>query len=163
MARHRWYSNGTVISNGKIIQVDPKSNTIGITKNGQLVCGLYPADVLKSGEIVDAVSFGPILVRNGVGVAPHAAGRAARVAIGQRKDGTIIFVVTDGRYVHGLDNFGATTYQEVQDLMLKYGAITAANLDGGSSATFIYKGTLINTPSDILGERTVATAFVVLP
>jgi exopolysaccharide biosynthesis protein len=153
---------GTVISNGKILQVDPKTSTIGITKDGQLVCGMYPADVLRSGEIVDAVSFGPILVRNGIGVAPHDAGRAARVAIGQRKDGTIIFVVTDGRGVHGLDNLGAT-YQDVQDLMLKYGAITAANLDGGSSATFVYKGKLINTPSDILGERKVATAFVVLP
>jgi exopolysaccharide biosynthesis protein len=152
---------GTVISNGKILQVDPHYSIIGITKNGQLVCGMYPVDVLKSGKIVDAVSFGPILVRNGIGVAPNDASRAPRVAIGQRKDGTIIFVVTDGRGVHGIDNLGAT-YQEVQDLMLKYGAVTAANLDGGSSATLIYNGKVINTPSDILGERKVATAFVVL-
>lgn len=153
---------GTVISNGKIIQVAPKSSIIGFTKRGQLVCGTYTTNQLKSNEIVDAVTYGPIIVQNGKGVAPVDASRAARTVIGQRADGTVILIVTDGRNVHGIDNLGAT-YEDVQNLMLKYGAVTAANLDGGSSATMIYKNNVINSPSDILGQRKVATSFIVFP
>ena len=47
--------------------------------------------------------------------------------------------------------------------MLKYGAYNAANLDGGSSTTLNYLGKTINTPCDIAGERTIATAFVIMP
>lgn len=126
------------------------------------MCGIYTNDELRKNDIVDAVSYGPIVVQNGKGVAPLDASRAARTAIGQRGDGTIIFVVTDGRNVHGLDNLGATL-EDVQNLMLQYGAVTAANLDSGSSATMIYKDNLVNSPSDILGQRTIATSFIVLP
>ncbi|NJD03103.1 MAG: hypothetical protein FIA99_11045, partial [Ruminiclostridium sp.] len=38
-----------------------------------------------------------------------------------------------------------------------------ANLDGGSSATMYLGGSVINRPSDKLGERTVPTAFIVVP
>ncbi|HEX2926334.1 MAG TPA: phosphodiester glycosidase family protein, partial [Ruminiclostridium sp.] len=55
------------------------------------------------------------------------------------------------------------TLKEVQDIMLEHGAVNAANLDGGSSATMYYDGKVVNTPSDALGERTVATAFMVMP
>ena len=45
--------------------------------------------------------------------------------------------------------------------MLKYGAYTAYNLDGGASATMVYNEKLINKPSDIMGERYVPNAFIV--
>jgi len=60
------------------------------------------------------------------------------------------------------DSDGAN-YADTQDLMLKYGAYNAANLDGGSSTTLNYLGKTINNPCDIAGERTIATAFVITP
>jgi exopolysaccharide biosynthesis protein len=67
--------------------------------------------------------------------------------------------VIDGRT---LESFGATL-RDVQDILLEYGAVNAANLDGGSSTTMYYNGKVINKPSDKLGERTVPSAFVVMP
>ncbi|HEX3015402.1 MAG TPA: phosphodiester glycosidase family protein, partial [Desulfobacteria bacterium] len=63
----------------------------------------------------------------------------------------------DGRQLHSL---GATLL-DLQNVFLKYGAETAVNLDGGSSATMFYNGQVINKPADIFGERYVPTAFIV--
>jgi exopolysaccharide biosynthesis protein len=151
---------GTTIVDGKFITYDPTKPVIGLTAYGQLVCGTYTKEQLKAMKVVEAVSFGPILVQNGRGVAPVDYSYQPRVAIGQRADGTIILIVTSGRFVLGANDLGAT-YVDIQNLMLKYGAVTAANLDGGSSATLVYKGKILNHPPDILGARMVATAIVV--
>ena len=62
-------------------------------------------------------------------------GTAQRAAIGQRADGTVILLVTDGR---SASSIGAT-HNDVIDLMLSYGAVTAGMLDGGSSAMMYYE------------------------
>jgi exopolysaccharide biosynthesis protein len=49
------------------------------------------------------------------------------------------------------------------NLMLKYGAVNAANLDGGSSTTMVKDSRLVNEPTDVLGERKIATSFLVMP
>ena len=61
--------------------------------------------------------------------------RSQRTAIGQRADGTIILLVTDGRTT---SNPGAT-YNDVTELLVKYGAVTAGMLDGGSSSMMYYE------------------------
>ena len=58
-----------------------------------------------------------------------------RTAIGQREDGTLIFLVTDGRSAESL----GATYNDCIDIMVKYGAITAGMLDGGSSSMLYYE------------------------
>ncbi len=151
---------GTTIVNGTYISTDFNSPIVGITAYGQLVCGVYTKAELLQLQVVNAVSFGPILIQNGVGVAPVDYSYQPRVAIGQRADGTMILVVTSGRGVLGPNDLGAT-YQDMQNLLLQNGALTAANLDGGSSATLVDNGKVINTPVDVLGARLVATAFVV--
>lgn len=155
---------GTTIHDGKIITYDTKYPTIGFTDSGVLKVGYFTKQQLVQEKIKEAASFGPILVENGQGVIKGDGGwgRAPRTAIGQRADGTVIMVVTDGRLVHGSTDFGASL-ADLQTLMLKYGAINAANLDGGSSSTLVLNGKLINSPVDILGERKVATSFVVMP
>ncbi len=50
---------------------------------------------------------------------------------------------------------------ELAEVMMKYEAVTALNLDGGSSTTMVHNGKVINNPSDILGERSIPSAFVV--
>ena len=45
--------------------------------------------------------------------------------------------------------------------MLEYGAINAANLDGGSSSVMVYKGEIINNIVSMRSDRTVPTAWIV--
>ena len=62
-------------------------------------------------------------------------GIAQKTAIGQRADGTVIMIVTDGR---STDSVGATRNNMI-DLMVEYGAVTAGSLDGGSSSMLYYR------------------------
>lgn len=155
---------GITIINGKVVEASSTGQqaVIGITSKGALIAGSYSLPELQKLGIQQALSFGPVLVQNGQDVVQGTGGwgYAPRTAIGQTANGTILLVVTDGRYIHGLNDIGASL-QDVAQLMLHYGAVTAANLDGGSSATMVYNGKLINQPSDVLGEREVATAFIV--
>lgn len=65
-----------------------------------------------------------------------------RTAIGQRADGTILMLVTDGRGKAG--HLGASA-ADLIDIMDKYGAINAVNLDGGSSSCMYYNGDYLMT------------------
>lgn len=69
---------------------------------------------------------------NGMG-----SGANPRTAIGQREDGSVLLLVTDGRGKNG--HLGATA-ADLIEIMSEYGAINAANIDGGSSSTMYYNG-----------------------
>ena len=157
---------GLVMHDGKLIYneyMNPKSVVIALDKDGQLLVGHYTPKKLKEMDVVEAITFGPLLVENGeptdLGDGGGGWGVAPGAAIGQRKDGTIMFVTIDGREVHSI---GATIPQ-LQDVLLELGAYRAANLDGGSSTTMFYNGKVINQPSDVFGERYVPTAIVAMP
>jgi len=62
-------------------------------------------------------------------------GSNPRTAIGQRADGAVLLLVTDGRGKAG--HLGATA-KDLIDIMQEYGAVNAANLDGGSSSSMYY-------------------------
>lgn len=64
-------------------------------------------------------------------------GANPRTAIGQRADGTVLLLVTDGRGASG--HLGATA-KDLIKIMKQYGAVNAANLDGGSSSSMYYNG-----------------------
>ena len=155
---------GITIVNGKVITSVPSGNepVIALTAKGALIVGPYTLTQLKQMHVTQAVTFGPVLVQNGKDMVQGNGGwgYAPRTAIGQTANGTIILVVTDGRYIHGPNNLGASI-QDMAQLMLHYGAVVAANLDGGSSTTMFYHGKLVNQPSDVLGEREVATSVIV--
>ena len=65
-----------------------------------------------------------------------------RTAIGQRADGAILMLVTDGRGKAG--HLGASA-ADLIDIMAKYGAVNAVNLDGGSSSCMYYNGDYLMT------------------
>lgn len=156
---------GITISNGRIVEASSSNQPIiGLTNTGALVAGSYSLTQLENLHVTQAVSFGPVLIQNGQDIVQGDGGwgYAPRTAIGQTQNGTIILAVTDGRFVHGPNNLGASL-SDMAQLMLHYGAVVAANLDGGSSATMVYRSALVNQPTDILGEREVATAFVIMP
>jgi len=62
-------------------------------------------------------------------------GANPRTAIGQRADGTVLLLVTDGRGAGG--HLGATA-SDLISVMAEHGAVNAANLDGGSSSCMYY-------------------------
>ncbi len=60
-----------------------------------------------------------------------------RTAIGQRADGAVLMFVTDGRGKAG--HLGASSGDLIK-VMQDFGAVNAANLDGGSSSCMYYDG-----------------------
>ena len=50
---------------------------------------------------------------------------------------------------------------DVRDVMLEFGAVNAANLDGGSSTSMIYNGEMINQNASLIGLRKMCTAILV--
>ena len=114
--------------------------------------GNYSVNDLLAANANDAISCESVLVVNGKSEAiGQESGLAPRTAIGQMKDGSILFLTIDGRAVGSL----GASYEDVRNLMLKYGAWNAVALDGGSSSTMYYNGDIINNPSDAVGERYV--------
>ena len=135
---------GITYSQGQLMWTDKHTNRtfIGIDKNDKLVVseGMNKATAESLG-IRDGVCFqtGNVLITNdGSNVTLHRAdgntGTAQRTAIGQTADGTIILLVTDGRTSSSL----GATHNDVIDIMVSYGAVTAGMLDGGSSAMMYY-------------------------
>ncbi len=154
---------GIVISNGRILKrASGPESIVGFTADGRLISGTYTLAELQAMGVTQALMFGPTLVDRGVDQIQGAGdwGYAPRTAIGQTADGTVILMVTDGRELQGPADIGASL-GDIARLMVSLGAVTAANLDGGSSATLVYDGRLINQPTDILGERYIGTAVIV--
>ncbi|WP_435788294.1 phosphodiester glycosidase family protein [Clostridium sp.] len=156
---------GIIMSDGKIIfnnieNYDETNEVIALTKSGKLLVGRHSISEMKIASVEEAVSFGPALIVNGVKAITTGDGGwgiAPRTAIAQKKDGTIIFIVIDGRRI---SSFGATL-RELQDELYKFGAYNAANLDGGSSSTLFYNDEVINNPCGKLGERKVPSIIYV--
>ena len=69
-------------------------------------------------------------------------GQNPRTAIGQRKDGSVLILVTDGRGKNG--HLGATA-SDLIEIMAEYGAVNAANIDGGSSSSLYYNKKYLKT------------------
>ena len=157
---------GFVISEGKVIY--PKNNikkknienVIAFTKKGQLIVGDHTLEELQKLEVQEAMCFRkPNIIINGRPQVKDkmADGLNPRTAVGQKEDGTVIFLVIDGRKI---TSPGASLY-DVQQIMLDRGAVNAGALDGGYSSTMYYKGEVINSPNAWDGERSVATSFYV--
>jgi exopolysaccharide biosynthesis protein len=156
---------GLVMSGGKILYDDHSKNApvdaVGIDNNGVMVAGRYtPAELIKLG-VQEAVTFQPRFIVNGKGLIKNEAegwGIAPRTCMAQKQDGTIMFIVIDGRQPGY--SIGGTLY-DVQKILLDKGAVTAANLDGGSSSAMVKDDKVLNHPSSHYGMRYLPTAFLV--
>lgn len=133
---------------------------IGFDWNDQLNIEIYDG----SNDFRDAVEFKPVLVLDGEKVISGSAGwgMQPRSAIGQTDDGQVLLLVVDGRqpgYSIGC------TMGDLADIMERYGAEQACNLDGGSSSIMYYNGRKITRPSagDKQNGRLLPNAFVVSP
>lgn len=156
---------GAIIKDGALIWDHPggSGELIGFTKEHKMyLTSKSPEDAIKDG-MVDAVEFGPNLIVNGKVAKIHGDGgwgTAPRTVIAQRKDGIVLFLIIEGR-LPGY-SIGATM-NDVIEILLRYKAYNAANLDGGASSTMSVNGKLFNRPSagGEYGGRTVSNAWIV--
>lgn len=113
------------------------------------------------------IGGGPRLVRSGRNAAASdpgnypegfAAARHPRTAAGVRADGRILLVTVDGRQP---ELSVGMTIAELAALLIELGAVEAINMDGGGSTTMALRGRVVNSPSDVTGERAVGDALLV--
>lgn len=162
--------HGTVIKDGRIIydyqDAQVGGGFIGFDKDNKLILGRMTKEQAIAKGLRDAIEFGPFLVVNGKASFVKGDGGwgiAPRSAIGQRADGIVLFVVIDGRSTAslGIDMVGLT------ELMQNYGAVNAANLDGGTSSALMEGTNLINNPRATMNGkagvlRRIPTAWMVV-
>ena len=98
-------------------------------------------------DCTDASEWSPALIVDGQTVVTkedHYNARNPRCCLGQTADGTVLMLCIEGRY---LDSLGATA-PECAEVLARYGAYQAMNLDGGTSAILWYDGRYITRCSD---------------
>ena len=173
---------GLVVCGGEIQYNSPQAGDVmvGFTEDNILMImdiGSMSVEQVQAlvaeNKIRDAVSFKDIddgdnnhftkLIINGTAteLSGNGSGANPRTAIGQRADGTVLMLVTDGRGAAG--HLGATA-QDLISIMQEYGAVNAANLDGGSSSAMYYNGAYEMTSVTLYYSTSswrLPTAFVV--
>jgi exopolysaccharide biosynthesis protein len=164
---------GIVISNGNVLSV-PNGNRSesqlvgGFTRSGEFITGAYSVNELENLGVTEAVSFGPQLLVDGKDVVTNsvdaAYGWAPRTVIGQEADGTVVMIITDGRFFNDKRHRGASM-EDMAHLLQQNGVQNAIALDGGGSTTMINKGELQLKPATFtdVGMRYLPNAFVVVP
>ena len=156
---------GAIIKNGQLVWYHSggSGGLIGFTKDHKMWLTSDPPDVAIQNGMMEAVEFGPNLIVNGKTAKIHGDGgwgRAPRSVIAQRKDGVVLFLIIEGR----LPGYSTgATMNDVIEILLRYKAYNAANLDGGASSTMSVEGKLWNRPSAgaEYGGRTVSNAWIV--
>ena len=164
---------GVVVCNGEIQQNKPQEYAglvlIGFTEENLLqiidISDMTAPEVerlVKEQKIRDAVCFQEeasdsnnhfvqLIINNepremnGMG-----SGLNPRTAIGQRADGAVLMFVTDGRGKSG--HLGASS-GDLISVMQDYGAVNAANLDGGSSSCMYYNGAYLKSSVTVYYEN----------
>ena len=152
---------GVVISEGELRfgELDEVYEIIGFTEEHVFVVGNMTAQAALDMGVRDAVSFGPVLIVNGVPneISGTGGGLNPRTAIGQRSDGAVLFLVVDGRQASSL----GASMNDLINVMLEYGAVNAANLDGGSSSVLYWGKEILTVNSSLIGLRQMPSTFLI--
>lgn len=129
--------DGKILTNGEYGTNNQGGGIIGFTNDDVLVLlkNTTAKQAVEMG-VRDAISWGPFLIVNGKPSFIRGNGGwgyAARSAIGQRADGIVLLLVIDSNATRtkGADMVDLT------EIMKNYGAINAANLDGGTSSVMV--------------------------
>ena len=133
---------GLVIAGGEVVWNSGKALEEGFVgfneDNIMVVAKTMTAEKAMELKIRDGCCFGPVLIMDST-VNEEAynsnSGWNPRTAIGQRADGTVIFLCIDGRQAGSLGG----SYADIIDIMMEFGAVNACNLDGGSSTVMLYR------------------------
>ena len=142
---------GYIIENGKVIYKSHsrESDIIGMSNDNKLMLVHATGEKAVEMGMRDGLEFGPFLIINGKRQTNLKPTKAARNMIAQRDDGIILFLVTDGLSYSGI------TFNEGIDVLEKYGATTAANLDGGASTQLVVNGDISAKDAGKIGGNMV--------
>ena len=147
---------GGVLVNGRWVRAPtPVQQQLWLDGKNHFSLGAMPAGARQS---LGATRY-PI-VQNGhaIPIPEHdafASGRHARTLIGWDSAGNSLLVsVEQGRGSAGM------SLAQAANLMLRLGATTAANEDGGGSSQFVVNGVLRNVPSE--GQKAIANIWAVI-
>lgn len=134
---------GLNLSKGKVVwdsfsEATPDTGFVGFNRDNILIVAnsVTEEKALELG-IRDGCASSTVLIVNGNAVDIDHSGYSPRTAIGQRADGTVILVCTNGR----TDEYIGATLPDVIAILQEYGAVNACALLGGSSANMLYRDT----------------------
>ena len=152
---------GVVIKDGELVagRLTDWGTIIGFNEKDHLIVGNMTGSQALEWGLTDAVTFGPVLIVDGeaVSITGTGGGLNPRTLIGQAYDGSILLLVIDGRQTTSL----GASYEDCVKIMLQYGAMNAANRDGGSSSVMVYENKIVNHIVSMRSDRTVPTAWLV--
>ncbi len=147
---------GNIIRNREILfTMDPNKSmgfpnldTMALHDDGSLsVYGVHEItaeELLAKGDVHDALSFGPYLIRDGVlrdYDGKNTNQREPRTAIGMVEPGHYIILTAEGRVPNGPKGL---TIPETARLLYAYGCEQGFMLDGGSTSVLIFVGEKLN-------------------
>jgi len=135
---------GAIIEKGNVINTPVGGNwfIVGFDYNDMMLIGRNIPD----SELRDAVEFMPALIIDGVKQVEGSSGWGIqpRTAIGQKANLDVLMLVVDGRQIsHSI----GTTVGECANIMERYGAVQAINLDGGASSIMYYSNHPVTIPA----------------
>lgn len=159
---------GALVMEGVEYHGVASENFFAILKDGTAMIGSPSDYAAYQDQIQEAVGGSVYLVKDGKSVVTSAAdyynSRHSRTCVGITAEGKVVLMVLDGRQ----EPFSAGgSAEELAQIMLDAGCVTAINLDGGGSTTFVAKQegsdtlTVVNRPSDGY-ERSVSSSLMVL-
>jgi exopolysaccharide biosynthesis protein len=163
-------SDGVEIRNGILYRNEPARVGAVISRDGTMAFydeTQVSADTLLADSALQTLSFGPVLVEDGVantdfagfkvdsnmGNAANIAGNNPRTGIGMISANHYVFIVVDGRskgYSAGV------TLAQFARIFADLGCTQAYNLDGGGSTTMVFQGVVVNDPLGRNQERGVS-------
>ena len=159
---------GALVMDGVEYHGGTSENFFAILKDGTAMIGSSSDYAAYKDQIQEAVGGSVYLVKDGKSVVTSAAdyynSRHSRTCVGITAEGKVILMVLDGRQ----QPFSAGgSAEELAQIMLDAGCVTAINLDGGGSTTFVARQegsdtlSVVNRPSDGY-ERSVSSSLMVV-
>ena len=159
---------GALVMDGVEYHGGTSENFFAILKDGTAMIGSSSDYAAYKDQIQEAVGGSVYLVKDGKSVVTSAAdyynSRHSRTCVGITAEGKVVMMVLDGRQ----EPFSAGgSAEELAQIMLDAGCVTAINLDGGGSTTFVARQegsdtlSVVNRPSDGY-ERSVSSSLMVV-
>ena len=153
---------GTVISDGKVVWDSGSAvgGIAGFNQDNVLVLMNGTTQQAIDQGIRDAVQFGPFLIVNGKSAQISGNGGWGinpRTVLAQRQDGIVLFLVVDGngQNKYNWSGRGGVDMNGLIEILERYNAYNAVNMDGGASTTLVVEQKLYNKPCGYgaTGER----------
>lgn len=163
--------HGTVIEDGKIIwdSGNAVGGIAGFNEDNVLVLMNGTTREAIDKGIRDAVQFGPFLIVNGKSAQISGNGGWGinpRTVLAQRQDGIVLFLVVDGngQNKYNWSGRGGVDMNGLIEILERYNAYNAVNMDGGASTTLAVEQKLYNHPCGYgaTGERRLPNGWIVV-